>query len=287
MANVVDGLAESQLFGHRKGAFSGALADHAGAFDAAHQGTLLLDEIAELPPGLQAKLLRTVETGEVHRIGDSLPHRVDARLVTATHRDLSELSQSGRFRADLYWRIAHSVIEVPALRERKLDVVPLFDHFLGQAGVSRLAALMGEQPASLWSLADLMERLLGYDWPGNVRELREEAFRLADAMRARAGRASGAIPPLEEACSERLLSRAAVAGSEALADTVPDPAEAERYARLLTEPTALGQAIAREAAGNVKVFAERAGASLGRHPGTVRRQIYRLLGEQLEQLRQS
>ena len=134
MANIVASLAESQLFGHRRGAFSGAQNDQQGAFDVANGGTLLLDEIAELEPGLQAKLLRVTEAAEVHRIGDARPHPVDTRLVTATHRDLAELAVEGKFRADLYWRIGLSTIDITPLRERVLDVVPLVEHFLIESG---------------------------------------------------------------------------------------------------------------------------------------------------------
>ena len=289
MANIMSSLAESQLFGHRRGAFSGAANDQQGAFDVADKGTLLLDEIAELEPGLQAKLLRVTESGEVHRIGDAKPHQVDLRLVTATHRDLAELAVEGKFRADLYWRIGLSTIDILPLRERVLDVVPLVEHFLAEAGVKPLRQLGQMHPSDAWHAAELVERLLLYEWPGNVRELREEVRRLADAMRTRQARGlDTAIPPLVEACSPRLLNL--VTGQHRVRVDEPRApkggvAEMARYNSLVTDPEGLAQAIQSEAQGNVKDFAERMAAALGRHPGTVRRQIYRVLGTRLATLR--
>ncbi len=289
MANIVASLAESQLFGHRRGAFSGAQNDQQGAFDVANGGTLLLDEIAELEPALQAKLLRVTEAGEVHRIGDARPHAVDTRLVTATHRDLAELAVEGKFRADLYWRIGLSTIDITPLRERVLDVVPLVEHFLIESGVRSLRQLGQMQPADAWQAAELVERMLLYDWPGNVRELREEVRRLADAMRARLmRRLDTIIPPMIEACSPRLLNL--VTGQHRVRVDEPrapsaSAQEIARYNQLLTNAEALAQAIQAEAHGNVKDFAERVAAALGRHPGTVRRQLYRVLGGALGEMR--
>ena len=294
MANIVASLAESQLFGHRRGAFSGAQNDQQGAFDVAHAGTLLLDEIAELEPGLQAKLLRVTESGEVHRIGDARPHAVDLRLLTATHRDLAELAVEGKFRADLYWRIGLSTIDILPLRERVLDVVPLLEHFLAEAGVTPLRMLsqvQSFQSGDAWQAAELVERFLLYEWPGNVRELREEVRRLADAMKIRQQkRLDTVIPPLMEACSPRLLNL--VTGQHRVRLDEPrasaaTSAEIQRYSGLLSDAEGLGAAIQQEAQGNVKDFAERMAAALGRHPGTVRRQIYRVLGTRLAQIRQN
>ena len=291
MANIVASLAESQLFGHKRGAFSGAQHDQQGSFDVAHGGTLLLDEIAELEPGLQAKLLRVTEAGEVHRIGDGRPHPVDTRLVTATHRDLAELAVEGKFRADLYWRIGLSTIDITPLRERVLDVVPLVEHFLVESGVRSLRQLGQMLPADAWQAAELVERFLLYDWPGNVRELREEVRRLADAMRTRVERRlDTVIPPLLEACSPRLLNL--VTGQHRVRVDEPrapaaSSAEIARYNALLADADGLAQAIQLEAQGNVKDFAERMAAALGRHPGTVRRQLYRVLGGALVGLRQA
>jgi transcriptional regulator with GAF, ATPase, and Fis domain len=291
MATIVSNLAESQLFGHRRGSFSGTVGDQQGAFDVAHRGTLLLDEIADLDLALQAKLLRAVEAGEIHRVGDALPHKVDVRLITATHCDLAEMAVAGTFRPDLYWRIAHGSIEVPPLRERPLDIAPLVDHFLAAAGSPPLHGLVRLQPRAAWQAADLLERYLQHDWTGNVRELREEVLRLADTMRLRAHRqVSGPIPPLDEACSERLTllaHRPRKDTAKSAPTVVTNPQEIARFESLLVDVGALGRAIQTEAQGNVKLFADRASAVLGRNPGTMRRQIYRLLGEQLATLRQS
>ncbi len=161
-------LAESELFGHERGAFTGALARRAGAFEEADGGTLFLDEIGELARGLQPKLLRALEAGEVRPLGAPREVKVDVRLVCATHRDLPAEIERGRFRLDLYHRLAHVTIELPPLRERRGDVPALVQHFLGELegahGPRRIA------PAT-------MAALCAHEWPGNVRELRAAVMR--------------------------------------------------------------------------------------------------------------
>jgi transcriptional regulator with AAA-type ATPase domain len=156
-------LMESELFGHERGAFTGAVQTHRGAFEQAHGGTLFLDEVAELPPDLQTRLLRVLETWHVRRVGSETARRVDVRLVCATHRDLRRLVQEGRFRADLYYRIHRLVVEVPPLRFRPDDVGFLAEHFLRQ-----MEPAIGERRLEPQSI----DRLQAYAWPGNVRELR-------------------------------------------------------------------------------------------------------------------
>ena len=156
-------LIESELFGHERGAFTGAVNSHRGAFERAHDGTLFLDEVAELPPDLQTRLLRVLETWHVRRVGGEVARSVDVRLVCATHRDLRTMVRQGRFRADLYFRIHRLVVEVPALRARPDDIAPLARHFLLQ-----MERELGERELT----ADAIERLTCYAWPGNVRELR-------------------------------------------------------------------------------------------------------------------
>ncbi len=156
-------LIESELFGHERGAFTGALTQRRGVFEQADGGTLFLDEIGELPMELQTRLLRVLESGELRRVGAEQPIRVDVRLVCATHRDIRGMVEEGKFRRDLYYRLAQLFLEVPPLRERPLDVRALARHFL-----SAISAEVG--PRELSDAA--MERLLAHDWPGNVRELR-------------------------------------------------------------------------------------------------------------------
>ncbi len=158
-------LLESELFGHVRGAFTGAHADREGAFRAAHGGTLLLDEIGDMAPLLQAKLLRVLETREVTPLGGR-PVPIDVRILAATHRDLRAEIARGRFREDLYYRIGVVPLAVPPLRERLADIVPLAEHFLALTGGQRLAAAAAA-------------RLLAYPWPGNVRELRNAMERAA------------------------------------------------------------------------------------------------------------
>ncbi len=156
-------LIESELFGHEKGAFTGAAGVRRGVFEQAHGGTLFLDEVGELPLDMQTRLLRVLETWEVRRIGSESAVPVDVRLVCATHRDLRAMVAAGDFREDLYYRIARLVIEVPALRDRPDDVRALSEHFL--RGV---ADELGQRHLT----EDAMARLLSHSWPGNARELR-------------------------------------------------------------------------------------------------------------------
>jgi len=172
--SIPQNLIESELFGHEKGAFTGATAAYAGAFERAHNGTVFLDEIGELPLNMQPKLLRVLERKEVRRVGGSKVINVDIRVVAATNRDLAVEVNRGRFREDLYYRLAVARVHSPPLRERREDIPTLVDHFLsitpGGEGV-RL------DPQTI----ELMTR---HDWPGNVRELRnviERAVLLSDA----------------------------------------------------------------------------------------------------------
>jgi two-component system response regulator HydG len=152
-------LLESELFGHRKGAFTGAVATKEGLFEAAHGGTLLLDEIAEMPLALQAKLLRVLQEGEVRRVGDARAFSVDVRILCATHRDLERDVERGLFREDLYYRLNVFTLRVPALRDRREDILPLARAFADLEGHE--PGLAPEARAPLWS----------YHWPGNIREL--------------------------------------------------------------------------------------------------------------------
>jgi transcriptional regulator with AAA-type ATPase domain len=156
-------LVESELFGHERGAFTGAAVRHRGVFEQAQGGTLFLDEIGELPLDLQARLLRALETGEIRRVGSESSLRVDVRLICATHRDLRGMVSEGTFRQDLFYRIARLVIAVPSLRVRPEDLRALVRRFL-----SEIAREVGARELSAAGMA----RLASYDWPGNVRELR-------------------------------------------------------------------------------------------------------------------
>lgn len=171
-AALPESLAESELFGHSKGAFSGALSERAGRFDAADGGTLFLDEVGELPLSVQAKLLRVLQNGEIQRLGSDKLHRVNVRLVAATNRDLQQQVKQGEFRADLYHRLSVYPIPIPPLRDRSEDLPLLAGHFLEQ-NRSRL----GLRSLRLAPTAELA--LLGYNWPGNIRELEHVISRAA------------------------------------------------------------------------------------------------------------
>lgn len=164
-AALPEHLLESELFGYRKGAFTGADRDRVGLFDAADGGTLLLDEVGDMPLSLQAKLLRVLQEGEIRPLGSNVTHKVDVRIIAATHRDLSALVSAGKFREDLYYRLAQFPIELPALREREADILVLARHFADKA-----CAFLQREPVS-WSSA-VLDQLSSYAFPGNVRELK-------------------------------------------------------------------------------------------------------------------
>jgi len=170
-AAVPSELIESELFGHEKGAFTGAAGRHLGKFEQAHGGTLFLDEIGDMPAAMQAKLLRLLQEGELERIGGERPIAVNVRVICATHRDLEALVRKGSFRDDLYHRVYVFPIEMPALRERVEDVPVLAEHF---------ATLVAEQNG--WKrrgfTSESLDELAPYSWPGNVRELRNVVERL-------------------------------------------------------------------------------------------------------------
>jgi len=166
MAALPESLMESELFGHIKGAFTGADQQRSGRFQAAHGGTLFLDEVGEIPLELQPKLLRVLQTRQVSRLGDSHEEKIDYRLVSASNRDLEAEIEAGRFRQDLYFRLAVITIEIPPLRERREDILPLARRFLAQGSEGRKRLSPSTE-----------DRLLAYDWPGNIRELENSILR--------------------------------------------------------------------------------------------------------------
>jgi formate hydrogenlyase transcriptional activator len=158
------GLLESELFGHEKGAFTGAIAQKTGRFELANKGTLFLDEVGDIPLELQAKLLRVLQEQEFERLGSNYTHKVDVRMIAATHRDLAAMVKQGTFREDLYYRLKVFPIHVPALRQRTEDIPKLSQHFI-QLYARRMNKWIDEIPA------ETIEALIRYRWPGNVREL--------------------------------------------------------------------------------------------------------------------
>jgi Nif-specific regulatory protein len=169
-ASVPETLLESELFGHRRGAFTGAVRDNPGLFRAAHGGVIFLDEISDMPMSMQAKLLRVLEEEEVVAVGDSFPRKVDVRVLSATNRDLTTEVERGNFRQDLYYRVAVFPIRLPPLRQRREDIALLAAHFLNLAVQRYHRRIEGFD-------AETLDILTRYDWPGNVRELRNEIER--------------------------------------------------------------------------------------------------------------
>ena len=158
-----ENLIESELFGHRKGAFTGANEHRKGLFEVANGGSLFLDEIGELPLATQSNLLRVLESGEIRRVGDTQPFKVDVRIICATHRDLQRMVDDGTFRQDLMFRINTFEINLPPLRDRTDDISELAEHLLARCRA-------GEDTTNAFT-ADALQRLRGYHWPGNIREL--------------------------------------------------------------------------------------------------------------------
>ncbi len=202
-----EGLLESELFGHVRGAFTGADRNKRGLFEEASGGTLFLDEISETTPGLQVKLLRALQEGEIRRVGDNHPFKVSGRLLAATNKDLGKLVAEGKFREDLYYRLKVFPIDLPPLRERPEDILPLAEHFLRKAKKK----LGGK--AVKFSLA-AAEALRGYRWPGNVREL-EHVIERVLIMAAGVSVELGDLPP-------ELLNRAAPAGKGGAKETLEE-----------------------------------------------------------------
>ena len=169
---IPENLLESELFGHRKGAFTGAAGDRKGKFESAHTGTIFLDEIGELPLSGQVKLLRVLESHEIQRVGSDEPIAVDTRIVAATNRNLRKMSEEGQFREDLFYRLSVIHLTLPALRERRDEIPLLFAYFGDEA-----AGALKRRPLKM--TPRLREFLLGYSYPGNIRELRNLIYRLS------------------------------------------------------------------------------------------------------------
>jgi two-component system response regulator HydG len=243
---IVETLFESELFGHTRGAFTGAVDSRAGLFERAHGGMLFLDEIGELPPAMQAKLLRTLETGEVAKVGSREVRHVDVHVVAATNRVLDTEVGAGRFRADLFYRLNAVELRVPPLRERREDVLPIAEEIVFECARQFGRDIVGIAPAAA-------EQLLAWSWPGNVRELRnmlERACMLAEGS---------LITPRDLRLGTRAAAGLAPATAPAVAAVRPIAAiEREEIERALVETR-----------GNKKEAARRLGIS--------RRALYRRL----------
>jgi DNA-binding NtrC family response regulator len=200
---IPETLLEAELFGHVRGAFTGAIANRQGRLEQAHKGTLFLDEVGTMSPGLQMKLLRVLQEREFERVGDSHTTKVDVRVIAATNNDLGRMVADGLFREDLFYRLNVIPVQLPSLRERKEDIPPLVQHFL-----HRFAAEDGSGRPPLTVSQEAMRRLMAYAWPGNVRQL-ENAIERAFALSA--GRKQielSDLPPEVQQAQELALSSA-------------------------------------------------------------------------------
>lgn len=237
-AALPENLIESELFGYKKGAFSGADRDKLGLFQAAHRGTLLLDEIGDMPLGAQAKLLRVLQSREVVPVGATKPEPVDVRIVAATHRDLDRLQQEGRFRPDLFARLNEFSVALPPLRERKEDIYLLIRTFLARHGRPELGVSF-----------PFMTALLHYDWPYNVRELESVIKRAMALVNGR---------HLDEACLP-----------DSIREAISDYAQGARPKGVEAPTEASLRQMLAETDGNI--------AAVGRRLGKARMQVHRYL----------
>ena len=246
---IAEGVLESELFGHARGAFTGAQASRRGLFEEANQGTLFLDEIGDVGPNLQARLLRALQEGTIRRVGTNEAVAVDVRVVAASNKDLAAEVKAGRFREDLYYRLNVVTIRIPPLRERREDIPLLAEHFAAKHGRAEGAAIS----------AQARDLLVGYDWPGNVRELENVV------ARGLALNPSGVILPEDLPESIRRAGEVPVAPAALPAEDRPTLAELEkRYA----------VQVLRETGGNKTRAAEILGID--------RKTLYRLLGDERE-----
>jgi two-component system response regulator HydG len=170
-AGMPESILEDELFGHVRGAYTGAHGEREGRFEYADEGTLFMDEIGDMPPSMQAKLLRVLENGEVVRLGSNAPIRVDVRLISATNKNLGDMVENKQFREDLYFRIKGVEINIPPLRERREDIPLLIHFFLQQFAEKYNKNITGIKP-------EAQQLMMSYAWPGNVRELRNEVEKL-------------------------------------------------------------------------------------------------------------
>jgi len=246
---IAEGVLESELFGHARGAFTGAQATRRGLFEEANQGTLFLDEIGDVGSNLQSRLLRALQEGTIRRVGTNEPIAVDVRVVAASNRDLAQAVKEGRFREDLFYRLAVVTIRIPPLRDRREDIPLLAEHFAAKHGRAEGAAI---SPAA-------RDLLVAYDWPGNVRELENVV------ARALALNASGVIMPDDLPEHLRGAPPAAPGPAGVVVHDRPTLAELERrYAAQVLQETG----------GNKTRAAEILGID--------RKTLYRLLGERDE-----
>jgi DNA-binding NtrC family response regulator len=187
-AAIPPALLESELFGHRRGAFTGAVYSRRGSFELADGGTLFLDEIGDMPLEMQVKILRALEEHRIKRVGSEEGIPVNARIVAATNKDLEQETKAGRFREDLYWRLNVVQLVMPPLRDRRDDIIPLARHFLGLYGRELKKAVADFSP-------DVLDALAAYDWPGNVREVRNTVERAVIFVEAGGFVRLGHLPP--------------------------------------------------------------------------------------------
>ena len=254
---LTESLLESELFGHARGAFTGAVAAKRGLFETANGGTLFLDEIGDMGPKMQAQLLRTLQDGEVKPVGGSEPIRVDVRLVCATNQDLDEEVKAGRFREDLYFRINVVTVHLPPLRERREDVPILVAHFLAKLARRERRAAAALSPEAL-------KLLNAYSWPGNVRELENAIERAVAVAKGNVVIPSDLPPEVGGGAGTAAATRpAAAAAAERQGGIIADrPSLAELERRYI-------QLVLTESGGNKKKAAEKLGID--------RRTLYRAL----------
>ena len=211
---IPENLLESELFGHKRGSFTGAIADKPGLFEVAHTGTLFLDEVGELPLPMQVKLLRALQERTIRKVGGNDDIKIDVRVIAATNRDLEIAASKGTFREDLYYRLNVIQIRTPSLRERKSDIRILTNHFLARYAEKHKKDLLGVEPETLQALE-------AYPWPGNIREL-ENTIERACILESKSKVGVGTLPAAVTSANGRTLQVAA--------SNPPPPAQAAAFA---------------------------------------------------------
>jgi DNA-binding NtrC family response regulator len=268
LAALSPGLVEGELFGHLRGSFTGASHDRKGLLELAHGGTVLLDEVGDIPPALQVKLLRAIEHREVTPVGDARPRATDIRVIAATNRPLAELMAAGEFREDLYFRLSVFPIYIPPLRDRREDIPALAKHFLAQAKLP--------DAADVHLSKSMFDELQSRPWVGNVRELRNAIEHAAIVARGRSiqaehlppaatGRATGGTPEIRE-IKDRIARWTEAEGQSGETDSTL-PALYDRFLEMV-EPPLLKATLAR-CRGNRAAAAQ----ALGIHRATLRQKL--------------
>ncbi|NUN12323.1 MAG: sigma 54-interacting transcriptional regulator [Myxococcales bacterium] len=281
--SINENLIESELFGYAAHAFSGASSKgHSGYFRRADGGTLFLDEIDKSSVRFQRVLLRVLQNRVVQPVGATSDFPVNVRVVAAANRDLLTLIDNNEFQSDVYYRLNNAHLDAPSLRERRVDIPQLFEHFLSKKIPGGWRTILDRDWGSVWYISDLLEKLCCYNWPGNVRELGNEAEKTAIAIDESLERGAMPLVPAPEICLSRAVTSYRCVRADADQPDL-DPERIVSYQQKYSDPVLLQEAIDSEAGGSIKKFAELSAPYLNKTWEGARRQIYRVIGKRADQ----